>query len=182
VARIGVPYLVVAGHAPHKGVELAVDALADLPGYTLVVLTGGQRVDSFTAAAAGSPASDRILFLDRLSDAEYAATVAGAAAFLMPSHFEGYGLPAAEALRLGTPTVISPDPALHEATGGAAIRMDAWTADALARAVAGIGSPPAAMAGAGPGRSWREATGHLFGLLTDESRADRVPAPTLSAD
>lgn len=153
--------LVVAGHAEHKGVELAIEALAELPAYTLAVLTGGNRIARFAAAAAASPAAGRIVFLDRLTEAEYAATIAHAAGFLMPSHFEGYGLPAAEALRLGTPTVISPDPALHEATGGAAVRMVSWTAAALAAAVGELSRPTAATAG----RSWRSATADLVERL-----------------
>jgi glycosyltransferase involved in cell wall biosynthesis len=160
----GRPYLVVAGHAPHKGVELAVGALPHLPGHVLVVLTGGQRVERFEAVVAASPAADRVLLLDRLSDDDYATTIAGAAAFLMPSHFEGYGLPAAEALRLGTPTVISPDPALHEATDGQAVRMTTWTETALVRAVAEATGGPRPTPGAA-GRSWREAARHLAHLL-----------------
>jgi|SRR6266511_3428787 len=158
LAEVPGDYVVVPGHAAHKGVELAIDALADLSRYVLVVLTGGAVVESFHRAAR-SGAADRIIFLDRLSDPEYAATIAGAAAFVMPSHFEGYGLPAAEAVRLGTPTVISPDPALHEATGGAAIRMDSWTAAALTAALQRIdrSAPPGRVAG----RSWLAATQDL---------------------
>ncbi|GIF00500.1 glycosyltransferase [Paractinoplanes rishiriensis] len=169
-------YLVVAGHAPHKGVELAIEALTELSSYHLVVLTGGQPAEEFRQVAAASPAAQRVVFLDRLGDAEYAATVAGAAAFLMPSHFEGYGLPAAEALRLGTPTVISPDPALLEATGGAAVRMTSWTGDAMVRALREVesGRLPAATAELG-GRSWQEATGHLVALL-DAAAAHPAPA------
>ncbi|GAB1642015.1 glycosyltransferase [Krasilnikovia sp. MM14-A1259] len=165
-------YLVVAGHAAHKGVELAIEAVAQLDSYHLVVLTGGHPAEEFRRAAAQSAAAPRVLFLDRLDDAEYAATVAGAAAFLMPSHFEGYGLPAAEALRLGTPTVISPDPALLEATGGAAVRMDSWTGDAMVRALRQVesGHLPTATAELG-GRSWRAATEHLVALLAAEPAA-----------
>lgn len=167
-------YFVVAGHAAHKGVELAVEAMAGLPGYVLVVLTGGQRVERFETAAARSAAADRVLFLDRITDAEYADTVAGAAAFLMPSHFEGYGLPAAEALALGTPTVISPDPALHEATGGAAVRMTSWTSTALISALRDIEDAPRPTTG--PGRSWAEATAHLVTLLDEAPGARPQPA------
>jgi glycosyltransferase involved in cell wall biosynthesis len=167
----GQRYLAVAGHAPHKGVELAIEAVAGDPRYVLVVLTGGQRVAAFEDAAAASPASGRVLFLDRLADAQYAAVLAGAAAFLMPSHFEGYGLPAVEALRLGTPTVISPDPALVEATGGAAIRMDSWTGTALTRALARVDEP--GRGAAPPARSWHDATAELFALLHREP--DTVP-------
>ncbi|MET8148635.1 glycosyltransferase [Actinoplanes sp. NPDC049668] len=147
-------YLVVAGHAGHKGVELAIEAMHRLPRYRLVVLTGGSGI-SWPAGPAG-----RVLSLGRLTEAEYAATLAGAAAFLMPSHFEGYGLPAVEALRLGTPTVISPDPALHEATDGAAVRMTSWTASALVNAVERIDRARPVVAGP-PGRRWREAAEDL---------------------
>lgn len=153
-------YLLIAGHAAHKGVDLALEALPRLTGYEIAVLTGGQRVPRFNELAAGD---DRVVLLDHLPDPDYAATVAGAAAFLMPSHFEGYGLPAVEALRLGTPTVISPDPALYEATEASAVRMTSWTADALVTAVdeAVRLGPPARP----PGRTWAEATGHLYELL-----------------
>jgi glycosyltransferase involved in cell wall biosynthesis len=161
LAALSGDYLVVAGHAPHKGVELAIEALPELPGYSLAVLTGGNPIERFTAAAARSAAADRILFLERLTEAEYAATLAHAAAFLMPSHFEGYGLPAAEALRLGTPTVISPDPALHEATAGAAVRMASWSASALVEAL----REPLAPGPAAAGRSWRTATAELVERL-----------------
>ncbi|GGL19543.1 glycosyltransferase [Mangrovihabitans endophyticus] len=142
-------YVLVPGHAAHKGVELAVEAMRDFPGHTLAVLGGGAR-----PAAGGS---GRVIVLDRLDEAAYAAAVAGAAAFVMPSHFEGYGLPAAEALRLGTPTVISPDPALREATGGAAVCMESWTAGALTAALReALARPRPARPVAT--RSWREAT------------------------
>jgi glycosyltransferase involved in cell wall biosynthesis len=160
----GRPYLLMPGHAGNKGVELAVAALPGLPGMTLAVLTGGQNVRPFRAAAAAAGVSERVVFLDRLSDADYVATLAGAAVFLMPSHFEGYGLPAVEALRLGRPTVISPDPALHEATAGQAIRMIAWTPQALRAGITEALShhgAPRVMAG----RSWAEATAELFQLL-----------------
>jgi glycosyltransferase involved in cell wall biosynthesis len=150
-------YVVVAGHAPHKGVELAIEAVRAFPRYTLVVLTGGTR---HFHDSGGHDSGGRTVFLDRLDEATYAATVAGAAAFLMPSHFEGFGLPAAEAMAMGVPTVISPDPALHEATGGGAIRMRSWTAEALVEALGRLEKPePVAV------RTWREATAELVERL-----------------
>ncbi|MFJ8577358.1 glycosyltransferase [Micromonospora sp. NPDC093277] len=179
LARIrerGERYLLITGHAAHKGVELAVDALPELPGYALVVLTGGQPVDRFREAAERSTARDRIVMLERLSDAGYAAALADAAVFLMPSHFEGYGLPAAEALRVGTPTVVSPDPALHEATGGRAVRMTSWSARSLVAAVRAAEQAPRPAVGQG-GRSWQEATADLVALLDGSPSDDRRPVP-----
>jgi len=50
IRRRGGSYLVVAGHAAHKGVELAIEAVAQLPAYHLMVLTGGQSADEFRRA------------------------------------------------------------------------------------------------------------------------------------
>jgi glycosyltransferase involved in cell wall biosynthesis len=57
---------------------------------------------------------------------------------VFPSDFEGFGLPAVEAMRLGIPVIVTPDPALLEATAGHAAVIGGWDAEALARAI-----PPA---------------------------------------
>lgn len=44
-----------------------------------------------------------------------------AACLVLPSRFEGFGLPVIEAMASGTPVVASPDPALREVAGDAAI-------------------------------------------------------------
>ena len=48
-----------------------------------------------------------VIELGRSSDEELASIVAGARALLMPSYAEGFGLPVAEALELGTPVIAS---------------------------------------------------------------------------
>jgi glycosyltransferase involved in cell wall biosynthesis len=52
--------------------------------------------------------------------AELADLYRGAAALLLLSRFEGFGIPALEAMASGTPVVISDDPALREVVGDAA--------------------------------------------------------------
>jgi len=171
-------YLLVAGHAMHKGVELAIGALPRLDGVSLAVLTGGQDAAGFRRVAATSGLGERVHFLGHLSDSDYVATVRASEAFLMPSHFEGYGLPAAEALRLGTPVVISPDPALHEATEGKAVRMVAWSPSALADAVVIARAAPRAaqpVGSVGAAQDWQEATARLFAVLHEsEGVPERV--------
>ena len=51
---------------------------------------------------------------------ELAELYRGADVFLLPSRFEGFGIPALEAMASGTPVVVSEDPALREVVGDAA--------------------------------------------------------------
>jgi glycosyltransferase involved in cell wall biosynthesis len=78
---------------------------------------------------------------NRLSDAEVNALVGGARALLFPSFAEGYGLPLAEALALGTPAIASDIPALREVGGAAPEYLDALDAPAWGRAILDYAAP-----------------------------------------
>lgn len=70
-----------------------------------------------------------------LEPVEYAAQFAGSSLVVFPSDFEGFGLPALEAMQLGIPVVVSPDLALAEVTQGHAVTMFGWSAGDLVTAV-----------------------------------------------
>jgi alpha-1,3-rhamnosyl/mannosyltransferase len=60
----------------------------------------------------------------------------GAACLLFPTRYEGFGLPVLEAMATGTPVVATPDPAVQEVAGDAAVYADrADFADAVRRAL-----------------------------------------------
>ena len=59
----------------------------------------------------------------------------GASVFVYPSRFEGFGIPVLEAMRSGTPCVVSNHPSLDEASGDAAIRVDPESPQAIAAGI-----------------------------------------------
>jgi alpha-1,3-rhamnosyl/mannosyltransferase len=82
-----------------------------------------------------------IRFVDP-SDEELASLVAGAAAVCQPSRFEGFGLPALEAMASAVPVVVSNRAALPEVVGRAGWVVEP-TADAVERALLEIIENPA---------------------------------------
>jgi glycosyltransferase involved in cell wall biosynthesis len=135
------PYAIAFGRYLHKNVELLLDAWAiryqrgdrSLP-LALTGVAGWQRpvVDELIVQRG---LGDFVTVSPWLAIEEFRGVFASSSLVVFPSEFEGFGLPAAEAMRRGIPVVISADPALLEITAGHATVMDQNTPDALVAAV-----------------------------------------------
>ena len=68
--------------------------------------------------------------------------IRGACAIVFPSLYEGFGLPVLEAMVLGTPVVTSRESSLPEIAGDAALLVDPYDADDIARSIATIVNDP----------------------------------------
>ena len=130
---LGGPYvLTVATLERRKNLETLLEAMqlvrAARPEFRLVVVgaPGWQapRLESEGVAALG--------YVD---DDELAALYRGAEVFVYPSRFEGFGMPIVEAMACGAPVVASAHPSMDEAAGGAALRADPISAEALGAAM-----------------------------------------------
>jgi glycosyltransferase involved in cell wall biosynthesis len=73
--------------------------------------------------------------LGYVDDDELPAFYRGAAAFVYPSLFEGFGIPVVEAMASGTPAVVSSHRSLDEASGEVAIRADPLSAESFANGI-----------------------------------------------
>lgn len=71
----------------------------------------------------------------RVGDEELARLYRGARCLVYPSHYEGFGIPVAEALACGTPVVTSRGSAMEEVAGDAAVLVDPLDVDDIARGI-----------------------------------------------
>jgi glycosyltransferase involved in cell wall biosynthesis len=125
-------YVLFVGAVQRRKDPLAALAAARAVGLPLVV--AGPEKEPTLAKALREGGADLRGYVEK---AQLADLYRGAAALVLPSRFEGFGLPVVEAMACGTPVVLSDDPALHEVAGDAAVYAQGdGFADALRRALA----------------------------------------------
>lgn len=105
---------------PYKNVETLLQMMTFLPGRTLHLLS---RITNSRKAEleAHIPKKASVIFHNGVSDEQYARLLANNAMMVSASKSEGYGLPLAEALKLGAPAVVSEMPVFHEVAGKGAL-------------------------------------------------------------
>ncbi len=185
LSRLGVrrPFVLCVGAADRrKNLDVLLRAMPSIleqqPDVQLV-MAGPRRV------VTTDPAWCRTLGF--VSDDELAVLYRCAHLLVMPSRYEGFGLPVLEAMRYGTPVVSARGSALDEVGGDAALWFDADDHETLATNVAAVLSDPSlreSLRDAGLAQaarfSWDDTARRTLAAFDDAIRrhSPGVPAPS----
>jgi glycosyltransferase involved in cell wall biosynthesis len=121
--------LCVAQHRYNKNVTAAIQSLhwllqtkvAEAPTRLLVIGISGPETRRLQDLATRLAIQNRVIFMQGLSESELFWCYLHCAAVIVPSHVEGFGLPAVEALLSGSRLICADIPALREVAGDQAV-------------------------------------------------------------
>lgn len=125
---------------PKKNVARLLEAYLGSGTRTPLVIVGapgwgGESDTKLLASLKALDAQNRIIWLSYLPRDMLVMLIAGARATLFPSLYEGFGLPVAESMALGTPVITSNTSSLPEVAGDAALMVDPYQTNDIACAI-----------------------------------------------
>jgi alpha-1,3-rhamnosyl/mannosyltransferase len=141
------PYFLSVGTIePRKNVDTLLTSWQSLPAsfrdeYELIIAgLPGWRSDATTQRLMQATSENRgIRYLGYVPESDLPALTAGAAAFVYPSLYEGFGIPVAQAMAAGCPVITANVSSLPEITGGAAVLIDPQSVAELSAAILRVG-------------------------------------------
>jgi glycosyltransferase involved in cell wall biosynthesis len=136
LTRFGIPgkyILAVGSHNPNKNFHRIVEAARHVGATGAHLVVAGGYDNRVYRERMSLPDSVRVL--GYVSDSELKALYESAECFVFASLYEGFGLPALEALSSGCPVVVSHAASLPELFGGAACFCDPYEVEDIAAAI-----------------------------------------------
>jgi len=127
---IDAPYVFTVGCLePKKNLSATIEATRRIGA--VLVAVGPAGWDAATRQAIENQGGEHCRYLGYVTVLQLSALYSAAEAFVFPSHIEGFGLPALEAMACGAPVIASNAPALLEVCGGAALHAPSSDVGAL---------------------------------------------------
>lgn len=80
----------------------------------------------------------KVIFTDYVPDDELPALISGAKAYVLPSLWEGFGMPVVEVQACGTPVIVSNTSSLPEIVGESGILVDPTNIDSITKGITGV--------------------------------------------
>jgi len=135
-------YVLFVGHRhQYKDAEVLFRAFAHIAHRDLdiaLLCVGGNGLSSSEASLLEELGIRERVSQRFLSDELMASAYANAAVFVFPSHFEGFGLPALEAMASGIPTVLARATSLPEIGGDAALYFEPGAVSELSAQISAV--------------------------------------------
>ncbi|MBN1264379.1 MAG: glycosyltransferase family 4 protein, partial [Anaerolineales bacterium] len=133
-------YLLALGSLePRKNLTRLLEAWesvrSQLPPSTWLVLAGARGKAGIFQHVPLAQLPERVHLTGYIKDEDLPALYSGAAAFIYPSIYEGFGLPPLEAMACGTPVVVSRVSSLPEVVGDAGLYIDPGEIPAIAEGI-----------------------------------------------
>ena len=142
VYGISGPFLLYVGSLkPYKNVGLLITALAHAGREDVRLVCVGENVGAdrdLAALTVRAGMQQRVVSLGWLPEDDVVAAYRAAAALVLPSLYEGFGLPVLEAMACGTPVISSHAASLPEVGGDAAISISPESEKELADAIRAV--------------------------------------------
>ncbi|MCD4652456.1 glycosyltransferase family 4 protein [bacterium] len=143
--RVQGPYLMTtAKYEPRKNLARCLDAyasiLSEIPDDVGLVIAGGMgwKTDEIARTLERLKLQERVVTTGYLPVDDLVSLVRGALATVVPSLYEGFGLPVLESMACGTPVICSKAASLAEVAGGAALHFDPLDTESIADAMTKI--------------------------------------------
>lgn len=143
------PYRLIATNSSDialKGLHILLRAVAELlpthPRLRLVVVGMPKKKSPILTLIRQLGIGAKVRFTGRIEQDEYLRQYARASAAVVPSLYEGFGLPAGEAMACGVPVISTTGGALPEVVGDAGLLVPPGDHRALARAIAEVCAHP----------------------------------------
>lgn len=177
VARHSLPsqYLLFVGTLhPRKNLLRLLAAHAQVDQAPTLALAGRPGWMSEPILQRARSEAPRVRLLGPVPEEDLPALMSGATALMLPSLYEGFGIPVLEAMACETPVIASTTSSLPEAVGDAGLLVDPLSVEDIARAMRRVCQDPELAHDLGRrGRArardftWQAAAGQALGIMED---------------
>lgn len=142
--KIGDNYIIFIGTIqPKKNLVRLIEAFAKIEGDLQLVIVGkttgegrgGWKFEEILGTPKKLGVERKVKFLGFVPTEELPYLLSGSLAFVLPSLWEGFGIPVLEAMASGVPVIVSNVSSLPEVVGQAGILIDPYSVDQIEQAI-----------------------------------------------
>ena len=138
IYKISGDYIIFVGTLqPRKNLERLIESFFRLTHQLQLVIVGkkGWLYDSIFKKVKDLGIEKKVIFTDYVPDNDLPSLICGAKAYILPSLWEGFGIPVIEAQACGVPVVVSNVSSLPEIVADSGILVDPEKTDSIANGI-----------------------------------------------